>query len=300
MSLYLFPGQGSQKPGMGRDFHETSEAARAVFEEAAALNPPGFLETIFSGTAEQVNDTRVAQPALLTVEVAIARELERRGLSPTSCAGHSLGELSALVVAGVWTFPDAMRFTQERARAMSEDVPEGGMAAVLGLEAAAIEAALPEGVQVANYNGPAQTIITGTKAGLTAAAESLKAAGAKRVMPLAVSGPFHSEYMRPASARLRRALGEIELSPPRIRFISSVRGDEVIAVDEIRELLAAQIYSPVRWTDVMRAAGVVNAIEVGPGSVLKGLAKRMEGAPEIYLAGSIEEVAALPSSLGAK
>lgn len=298
MSLYLFPGQGSQKPGMGRDFHETSVAARAVFEEAAALNAPGFLETIFSGTAEQVNDTRVAQPALLTVEVAIAREIERRGLSPTSCAGHSLGELSALVAAGVWSFADAMRFTQARARAMSEDVPEGGMAAVLGLDADAIEAALPEGVQVANYNGPAQTIITGTNAGLVAAAVSLKAAGAKRVMPLAVSGPFHSEFMRPASARLRAALDGVELRAPRIRFVSSVTGGVVSDAETIRELLAAQIYSPVRWTDVMRVAGGFNAIEVGPGSVLKGLAKRMDGAPEVYLAGTIEEIDALPPELG--
>lgn len=298
MSLYLFPGQGSQKPGMGRDFHETSHAARVVFEEAASLNPPGFLEMVFCGTAEQVNDTRVAQPALLTVEVAIARELEGRGLSPTSCAGHSLGELSALVVAGVWTFADAMRFTQERARAMSENVPEGGMAAVLGLDAEAIETALPAGVQVANFNGPSQTIITGTKAGLACAAEVLKAAGAKRVMPLAVSGPFHSEWMRPASVRLRAALEGVELRAPRIRFISSVSGGVVSDAAAVRELLVSQICSPVRWTDVMRAAGAVRAIEVGPGSVLKGLAKRMDGAPEVHLAGTVEEAGQLLAAAG--
>ena len=293
MSLFLFPGQGSQKPGMGRDFFESSPAAREVLEEAASLNPPRFLDTIFLGDADQLNDTLLAQPALLAVEVAIAQELRSRGLSPTACAGHSLGELVALCVAGVWTFAEAMRVTHARARAMTEDVPDGGMAAVLGLDADAIDALLPEGVQVANYNGPAQTIVTGTTAGLAAASGILKEAGAKRIMPLAVSGPFHSEYMRPASAKLREALDRVELRAPQIRLISSVTGAEVSDPDRIRELLIAQIHSPVRWTEVMRTAGRVPALEVGPGSVLRGLAKRMDGAPEVRAAGTVEEVDAL-------
>lgn len=293
MSLYLFPGQGSQRPGMGADFFEHSPASRAVFDEAAPLLPAGFFDTVFSGAQDRLNDTRIAQPALLIVEIAIARHLEARGVRPTGCAGHSLGEIPALAVAGTLRFADALALVLERARAMSENVPEGGMAAVMGLDADAIEAALPEGASVANYNGPAQTIITGTKAALDDAAARLKEAGAKRVAPLQVSGPFHSPLMRPAVERLRAVLDGMPLEPPRIRFISSVSGQEENDPERIRTLLAEQVASPVRWTDVMRRVRTGAVIEIGPGGVLKGLAKRIDGAPEVLSAGTIEEADAL-------
>jgi len=274
---------------MGADFFARSEAARAVFDEAAALLPPGFPDLVFTGTQEQLNDTRIAQPALLVVEVAIARHLDSRGVTPAGCAGHSLGEIPALVVAGALQLPHAVTLVLERARAMSENVPEGGMAAVLGLDADAIEAALPEGAQVANYNGPAQTIITGARVALEAAAARLKEAGAKRVMPLPVSGPFHSALMQAAVARLRAVLADMPIAPPRLRFVSSVSGRDETDPERIRRLLADQVACPVRWTDVMRCIGPIRAIEIGPGGVLKGLAKRMNGAPEVAAASTLEE-----------
>jgi [acyl-carrier-protein] S-malonyltransferase len=296
MSLFLFPGQGSQKSGMGRDFYDQGGAAAALFHEAKALAPAGFLDSIFSGSAEDLRDTRLAQPALLTVETAIVRHLEEKGAPPAVCAGHSLGEIPALAAAGGMNFSDAFRLVRERARLMREDVPDGGMAAVMGLAPAKIEAALPEGAQVANYNGPAQTIISGNTAALAAASEKLRAAGAKRVIPLNVSGPFHSRFMQPAAEALEKTLADIELRAPAITFISSVSGQVENDPERIRTLLSRQLVSPVRWTQVMETAGVRPAAETGPGSVLRGLAKRMPGAPEIRPAGTVAEADAFAAA----
>lgn len=296
MSVFLFPGQGSQKPGMGLDLYEQSPAARAVFDQLAPACPSGFLDIIFRGAQETLNDTRTAQPALYITEIAVARHLEALGLSPTCCAGHSLGEIPALVIAGVLDVESGLTLIRERAAAMSENVPEGGMAAVLGLEADAIERALPAGVQVANYNGPTQTIITGTLSGLAQAETALKDAGAKRVIPLQVSGPFHSEYMRPAAARLCPLVALLAFSAPCARFVSSISGKEESDPEYIRQLLMEQLYSPVRWTQVMAAIGPVPALEAGPGNTLKGLAKRTEGAPNVDCAGTFEEARAAVAS----
>lgn len=293
MTAFLFPGQGSQHSGMGKDLYADSRAARAVFDQAEKLLPAGFLNTVFNGSPEEVNNTRCAQPALLVVETAIAAHLNALGIHPSACAGHSLGEIPALVAAGVLAFEDAVRLTRERARLMSENVPEGGMAAVMGLSPEDIESALPEGVVVANYNGPAQTIISGSKAGLEQAAAALKTAGAKRVLPLAVSGPFHSPYMRPAAGQFQELLKEASFERPRVRFISSVSGMDETDPATIRELLSAQLYSPVRWTQTMQCLGGGAALEAGPGSVLQGLAKRIDGAPEVRPAGSLDRIAAL-------
>jgi len=294
MSYFLFPGQGSQKTAMGQDFYERSAVAKATLDEANTLfGGEDLLHILFTEPQETLNQTRIAQPGLLAVEVAIARHLIEHGIAPSGCAGHSLGEIPALVVAGAMSFEDAFWFTLVRARLMSEDVPEGGMAAVMGLEADAIAAGLPEGVQVANYNGPSQTIISGSTAGVAAAAEALKAAGAKRVIPLPVSGPFHSQYMRPAAEELAGVLAGVHFTTPAVPFISSVTGGPVEDPEMIRALLAEQLYSPVRWTEVMATIGHQYAIEVGPGNVLKGLAKRMEGAPSVHSAGMVTDVAEL-------
>lgn len=294
MSFFLFPGQGSQKPAMGQDFYESSSTAKAVLDEANALfDGEDLLQVLFTGTQEALNQTRIAQPGLLAVEVAIARHLIEQGIVPSGCAGHSLGEIPALVIAGAVSFEDAFRFTMVRARLMSENVPAGGMAAVMGLQADAIAANLPEDVQVANYNGPSQTIISGSKEGIAAAEVRLKEAGAKRVMPLAVSGPFHSHFMRPAAEEFAAVLASVTFSTPEIPFISSVTGTPVEAPHTIRALLAEQLYSPVRWTEVMAAVGQQPAVEVGPGNVLKGLAKRMEGAPSVHSGGMVTDLAEL-------
>jgi [acyl-carrier-protein] S-malonyltransferase len=225
--------------------------------------------------------------------VAIAKHLQEKGIQPQACTGHSLGEISALVISGACPFADALRLTFERARLMSEDLPKGGMAAVIGFDPALIESLLPEGVQIANYNGPGQTIISGRLDALEEAMPALKDAGAKRVLPLKVSGPFHSECMRPAVAEFQNVLDTIPFEAPKTTFISSVSGQEENDPARIRTLLGEQLVSPVRWTQVMELVGAVPALEVGPGTVLKGLARRMENAPTIQTTGSLEEIEAL-------
>ena len=296
MSFFLFPGQGSQKVGMGQGFYENSPIAKDVLDEASSLFDGDLLRLLFEGPQEDLNHTRAAQPALLAVEVATAHHLIDLGIAPTGCAGHSLGEIPALVVSGALAFADAFRFTLERARLMSENVPEGGMAAVMGLEADTIAANLPDGVQVANFNGPGQTIISGSKAGIEMAQTTLKAAGAKRVLPLKVSGPFHSAFMRPAAEELAAVLADMDIAPPETRFVSSVTAQAESDPEAIRGLLAEQLYSPVRWTEVIGVVGTDDAFEVGPGNVLKGLARRMDNAPAITCIGGVADVEALIGS----
>lgn len=296
MSFFLFPGQGSQKVGMGQDFYAQSDAAKAILDEANSLYDGDLLTLLFEGPQEELNHTRVAQPGLLTVEVATAQHLIAAGISPTGCAGHSLGEIPALVVSGALAFADAFTFTLERARLMSENVPEGGMAAVMGLDPAAIRDNLPEGVQVANYNGDGQTIISGSTAGIETAVSTLKDAGAKRVMPLKVSGPFHSEFMKPAAEQLKAVLASMTIKAPTVPFVSSVTATTVEDPEAIRTLLSEQLYSPVRWTEVIAAIGNGDALEVGPGNVLKGLAKRMDNAPAVTTIGTVADVEALTTA----
>ena len=293
MHFFLFPGQGSQALGMGHDFYEQDGDSKALFETAESIIGAGFLDTLFGEDGDALNHTRMAQPALLTVETVITQYLKRKGINPAGCAGHSLGEISALVAAGVVNFEDALAFTKERARLMSEDVPEGGMAAVMGMEPAAIEAALPEGAQVANFNSPAQTIISGSKEGIEAAATVLKEAGAKRVMPLKVSGPFHSEFMRPAAEAFAKVIADVPFAAPECIFVSSVTGQSKTDPESVRAALSAQLYSPVRWIDVMQATDATQALEVGPGKVLAGLAKRIDGAPEVTGVATLEAAEAL-------
>ncbi len=297
MTAFLFPGQGSQKLGMGQDFYTHDSAVRSYFDRAAALFSGDLLSALFGEDKAALNDTRVAQPALLTVEVAIAQYLKEHGLTPTVCAGHSLGEIPALVAAEALPFEAAVHFTLERARLMSENVPEGGMAAVMGLTPEVIEACLPDSVQIANYNAPNQTIISGTKPGLEQAQTALKEAGAKRVLPLRVSGPFHSQYMQSAAEALRASLTDIPLTTPKYRFVSSVSGREEQAPETIRKLLGDQLTAPVQWTGVMATMQTQVALEVGPGTVLKGLASRIPDTPTVHATGTLtqaQEVLQLP------
>jgi [acyl-carrier-protein] S-malonyltransferase len=291
--FFLFPGQGSQTPGMGQDFFDKSPAAREVFQKADQLADFPLSKTIFEGSADALKDTRIAQLGLLVVEVAIARHLTSLGIAPAGCAGHSLGEFSALVVAGALDFEQAVPLVQARGHAMAELAPDGAMAAVVGLEPAAIEAHLPEGAEIANYNGPQQTIISGTASAIESASEVLKRAGAKRILPLAVSGPFHSALMKNAAQAFQAQLDNVSLRRPRVRFVSSVSGVDESDPETIYRLLARQISSPVRWTQTMQTIGTVNALEIGPGKVLQGLAKRTEGAPIVALAGVLDQTDAL-------
>ena len=282
---------------MGHDFYEASAPAREIFERAAAILGSEFLDTLFRGEAEALQDTRNAQTALVTTGVAIAEHLAAQGIAPTGCAGHSIGEISALVVAGSILFEDALGLTRERARLMSEEVPLGSMAAVIGLDPDAIAAALPEGAEIANFNGPGQTIVSGTLAALDRAKQLLLDAGARKILPLKVSGPFHSASMGDASQKLRAHAESLSLSPPQCRFISSVSGQVETDPESIRELLWKQLAAPVRWTEVMLAIGPEPALELGPGNALKGIARRTEGGPAVTSAGSIDAIDTLSSSV---
>jgi [acyl-carrier-protein] S-malonyltransferase len=278
---------------MGHDFYAASDAARAVLDEAESVLGAGFLKTIFEGTPEAVTDTRIAQTGLLAVGVAITRHLATMGIEPAGCAGHSLGEYPALVAAGALPFSDALRLVQERARLMAEEAPPGAMAAVMGLGVEAIKGALPEGADLANLNGPNQTIISGPVAAIEAAEGALKDAGAKRVIKLNVSGAFHSRLMEPAAEAFRGALADVKFNAPTVRFVSSVSGQDERDPERIRALLGQQIAAPVRWTDVMGCIGAAEALEVGPGRVLLGLAKRTPDAPSITPAGTLDGAKAL-------
>ena len=284
MTAFLFPGQGSQQPGTVELFRSSCDEASALFLRAEQILPPEVLKVILEGDHEELSDTRYAQPALLCTEVMASALLGSLGVVPEAVAGHSLGEISALVVSAALEFETALGVVLERARLMSANVPEGGMAAVIGLSASEILDAISETVQVANFNGPAQTIISGSREGLIEAGERLRAAGAKRVLPLAVSGPFHSRYMKPAAAALACFLEDIPLAAPEIPFLSSVSGQFEKDPGRIRFLLAEQLYQPVQWTLVMEHLSGGAALEVGPGNVLQGLAKRMPGGPTVRTA----------------
>ena len=280
---------------MGYDFHEASPPAREIFERASAVLGSDFLDTMFRGEAEALQDTRVAQAALLTTGVAIAEHLTSQGVSLDGCAGHSIGEITALVVAKSISFENALALTRERARLMCENVPPGGMAAVIGLDPDAINSALPEGAEIANFNGPEQTIISGTLAALEEVKELLLDSGARKILPLPVSGPFHSTHMRSASEELRSYVKSLSLSRPQRPFISSVSGQVETDPEAIRDLLWKQLAAPVRWTEVMRAIGAEPALEVGPGNTLQGIARRCEGGPIVTSAGSMDAVNTLLS-----
>jgi [acyl-carrier-protein] S-malonyltransferase len=304
---WICPGQGAQHPGMGKDFYERHAAARGIFDRADAVLGIPLTRWIFEGDAEQVNATDVAQPGIFATSVAILTVLaEQRGLEPGPedlSAGLSLGEYTALWVAGALDFDDAIRLVRARGtfmQAASEAQPSG-MSSVIGLEVEAIRAACEEAsaagiVSVANLNAPGQVVISGTHAGLDRAAEILKAKGARRVIPLKVAGAFHSEVMRPAAERLRTELARVEIRPPRTRFLPNTTGEWMSSPEAIRGALAEQVCAPVLWEQSMRtalAAGYREFVEPGPGSVLQGLLRKIE--PEA-VAKSYPDLAALGAS----
>lgn len=284
MIACVFPGQGSQKVGMGRALAEAFPEARAVFDEAdAAL--PGLRGVIFEGPVDALTLTENTQPAILTVSTAAFRVLAARGLRPAFVAGHSLGEYSAHVAAGTLAFGDAVRLVRNRGRYMQEAVPvgEGAMAAVLGLDelgvaAACAEAAQGDVVSPANINGGGQVVIAGTKAAVVRAGEAARTRGARRVVPLPVSAPFHCALMQPAADRLAPELRAVAVLQPAVPVVANVdaepRTDAASAIDA----LVRQVVAPVRWEAVVRrlaALGVTTFIEVGPGTVLTGLVRKI-------------------------
>ncbi|MBX6362322.1 MAG: ACP S-malonyltransferase [Gemmatimonadetes bacterium] len=307
MVALLFPGQGSQFLGMGRDLAERFPAARAAFEEAdAALGVP-LTRLMWEGPEEELTLTLNAQPAILAHSVAVARVLAERLGDAAYGAGHSLGEFSAYVVAGSLAYADALRTVRRRGELMFRAGQErpGTMAALLGLDDAAVErvcreASGPDGECVpANYNSPAQVVISGDLAAVERAMTLATAAGAKRAVRLNVSGAFHSPLMAVAEAGLEARLAEVELATPRFPIVSNVTAEPVAEPGEARRLLVRQLTSPVRWTASMQylvGVGVTRFLELGPGSVLAGLLKRVSREVEVRSIGTADEAEAFLNS----
>ena len=282
---YIFPGQGSQAPGMGRELAEGFGAARAVFEEADDALGFALSRLCFEGPAEELQLTENTQPAILTTSVAALRAAESEGLpAPDFVAGHSLGEYSAIVAAGALTLKDAVRVVRRRGRFMQEAVPvgEGAMAAVVGIDLETVGAVCEEarrGEEVcepANVNSPHQIVIAGSAAAVERALPLLKERGARRAIPLKVSAPFHCGLMLPAQERLKGVLEGVEFADLRVPLVTNVDARVVRTGEEARESLVRQVSSPVRWlesVELLAREGVGTFIEVGPGKVLSGLVR---------------------------
>ena len=279
---FVFPGQGSQFSGMGKDLYESSEVARALFEEADRILGFEISKIMFEGTDEQLKETKVTQPAVFIHSVAAALAMGDE-FDPQMVAGHSLGEFSALVASRALTFESALRLVYARAMAMQkacEEVPST-MAAVLALPDEKVEEICNgiEGVVAANYNCPGQVVISGTKEGVAAACVALKEAGARRALPLAVSGGFHSPCMASAREELAAAISATEFHTPRCPIYQNVDGKPHTSPEEIKTNLIAQLTSPVRWTQSVRAMledGAEEFVECGPGAVLTGLIAKIK------------------------
>jgi [acyl-carrier-protein] S-malonyltransferase len=285
---FVFPGQGSQSVGM-LDAWGDHPAVRATLDEASQALGLDMAQLIAAGPKEQLDLTTNTQPVMLTAAIASYRAWRHEGgEQPAAVAGHSLGEYTALVAAGVLTLSDALPLVRFRAQAMQEAVPVGvgAMAAILGLDSAAVregcaKAALESGevVEAVNFNDPKQTVIAGTKAGVDKGCEVLKAMGAKRAMLLAVSAPFHSSLMRPAAEALRGRLAGVDLQIPQIPVINNIDVAAPVDPEQIRDALYRQAFGPVRWVELlqaMRARGLTHVVECGPGKVLAGLVKRVD------------------------
>jgi [acyl-carrier-protein] S-malonyltransferase len=283
---FVFPGQASQYPGMGKELAGAYPAARQVFD--AADNALGFSisKMCFEGSEEELKQTANTQPAILTCSVAVLRVLAEKGIQPDFVAGHSLGEYSALVAAGSLNFADAVRLVRKRGTYMQEAVPagEGAMAAIMGLSPAVVaevcrRAADDDVCSPANLNSPEQTVISGSAAAVKRAVEIASQMGAKRAVILPVSAPFHSTLMMPAQERLAKDLKDTKFSPLRIPLVTNVDADTITSGEEARDALVRQVSLPVRWEESVRHLideDVNTFVEVGPGRVLAGLLRQIE------------------------
>jgi len=286
MIAFVFPGQGSQKVGMGKALADAFPICRQTFDEADAALGESLSGLCFEGPEDRLMLTENQQPAILAVSIAAYRLLASRGLQPSCVAGHSLGEYSANVAAGTFPFDEALRIVRHRGRYMQEAVPVGvgAMAAVLGLDAehvaqACAEASAGDVVSPANLNSVGQVVIAGVKEAVARAGERAKALGAKRVLPLPVSAPFHCALMKPAEMRLEPELRALKTSNPRVPIVANVDAEPKATAAGAINALVAQVSSPVRWEEVVRrlaSDGVTTYVEVGPGTVLSGLVRKIQ------------------------
>ena len=301
---FLFPGQGSQYCGMGRDLTEAFAESQQVFDQANAALGFSMSDMCYTASLEELKQTENTQPAILTVSIAAYRALEKRGVTPDFVAGHSLGEYSALVAAGGLDFSAAVKLVRARGRYMQEAVPagEGAMAAILGLPPAEVleickKAADNEVVSPANLNSPEQTVISGNAAAVKRAVEIASQSGAKRAVILPVSAPFHCALMAPAQKRLEHDLRAANFTALKIPLITNVDAEAITTGDEAREALIRQVTSPVRWLDSvheMIESGVTIFVEVGPGKVLSGLMRQIDRSVRSL---NVEDAASLQATI---
>ena len=303
-TAFIFPGQGAQSVGMGKDAYDAVPAARDLFLTADAQLGFPLSSIIFNGPDEDLKQTANTQPALLATSMAYLEAIRGKGIEPDYVAGHSLGEYSALVSAGVLSFEEAVSIVRARGEYMEAAVPggQGAMAAVLGADREALselcKSITAEGhvVELANMNCPGQIVISGSAQGVAAAAERVKEAGGKRAIPLEVSGPFHSTLMKGAANQLAGKLEQAAFNTPSVPVVANVTARSVEDAAAIRGLLVEQVYSPVLWHDSvewMIAQGVDTFVEIGPGSVLSGLIKKIDKSVKVINVNSLDSVSSL-------
>ncbi|MCV4232215.1 ACP S-malonyltransferase [Virgibacillus sp. LDC1] len=303
-TAFIFPGQGAQSVGMGKDAYDAVPAARDLFLTADAQLGFPLSSIIFNGPDEDLKQTANTQPALLATSMAYLEAIRGKGIEPDYVAGHSLGEYSALVSAGVLSFEEAVSIVRARGEYMEAAVPggQGAMAAVLGADREALselcKSITAEGhvVELANMNCPGQIVISGSAQGVAAAAERVKEAGGKRAIPLEVSGPFHSTLMKGAANQLAGKLEQAAFNPPSVPVVANVTARPVEDAAAIRGLLVEQVYSPVLWHDSvewMIAQGVDTFVEIGPGSVLSGLIKKIDKSVKVINVNSLDSISSL-------
>lgn len=303
-TAFLFPGQGAQKCGMGESFAKYDEAAKKVYENASRLLDLDMEELVFTEN-KKLDMTEYTQAAMVTTGIAMLKVIEKTALKADVCAGLSLGEYEALYLAGAISEEDAIVLARHRGKLMQEAVPlgVGTMAAVLNLDAAVIEDCLKdiENVWIANYNCPGQIVISGTVAAVEKAGEKLKEAGAKRVLPLNVSGPFHSGLLKPAGDKLYEYLKNVEIKKPTIPYVANYTAEFVCDDKDIKELLRKQVFGSVRFEQSIRnmlKEGVDTFIEIGPGKVLSGFVKKIDKEAKVYSIETVEDMNNVIKELG--
>ena len=296
MKAYVFPGQGSQYVGMGKDLYENNEVAKQIFDQADEILGFKITDIMFAGTDEQLRQTKVTQPAIFLHSVILAKVMGEN-FKPDMVAGHSLGEFSALVAAGAMTFADGLKLVSQRALAMQAacEAAPSTMAAIVGLDDATVEEACKqvENVVPANYNCPGQLVISGSVEGIDAACAILTEKGARRALKLAVSGAFHSPFMEPARAQLAQAIEQTEFMKPLCPVYQNVTAKAETDPQVIKTNLVAQLTSSVRWTQTVQnmiADGCTEFVEVGPGKVLQGLVKKTNKAMTVGGVASLEDL----------
>lgn len=295
-TAFIFPGQGAQKAGMGKDFYEKFNTAKQVYDQASEWLDLDMKELCFEEN-ERLNLTEYTQAALVTTCLAIEKVVEEQGIFPDVTAGLSLGEYCAIEAAGGMSLKDAITTVRRRGILMEQAVPvgQGSMAAVLGMEAESIEKVIDsiEGVNIANYNCPGQIVISGKKEAVSMASERLKEAGAKRVLPLNVSGPFHSDLLKEAGGELKKVLEKVTLFSLKIPYVTNVTAQYITDISGTKELLEKQISSSVRWQQSMEkmiASGVDTFIEIGPGKTLAGFLKKIDRSVTVYNIQTVEDL----------